>query len=92
MHTTTFFVRNHAGEAVTGQAVPSVTPGQGAKHLRKTECFCFTQQHLEAGEEMHMPLTFYVDQELPEEIQVLSLSYTLFKVPDLRVAQARSAK
>jgi cytochrome c oxidase assembly protein subunit 11 len=86
MHTTMFYVRNRAGVPVTGQAVPSVTPGLAAAHLRKTECFCFEQQRLEAGEEMEMAVTFYVDDGLPEDISTLSLSYTLFKVPDVRTA------
>ena len=76
---TTFFARNRASIAVTGQAVPSVSPGQAALYLHKTECFCFTQQRLEAGEEMEMPVTFFVDAELPESIPTLSLSYTLFR-------------
>ncbi len=78
-YTTHFYVRNRASEAVTGQAVPSVSPGVAALHLHKTECFCFTQQRLEAGETMEMPVTFIVDNELPEDIQTFSLSYTLFR-------------
>ena len=80
MHTTNFYVRNRASKPVTGQAVPSVTPGMAAQHLRKIECFCFALQRLEAGEEMEMPVTFFVSNELPEEIETLSLSYTLFRV------------
>ena len=90
MNTTTFYVRNRAGQAVTGQAVPSVMPGQAAAYLHKTECFCFNQQRLEAGEELEMPVTFYVDAELPEQINTLSLSYTLFKVPESKTAQLAS--
>ena len=56
------------------------TPGMAAQHLRKIECFCFELQRLEAGEEMEMPVTFFVSNELPEEIETLSLSYTLFRV------------
>ncbi len=78
-YTTHFYVRNRASEAVTGQAVPSVSPGKAALHLHKTECFCFTQQRLEAGETMEMPVTFIVDNDLPEEVQTFSLSYTLFR-------------
>ena len=78
-YTTLFHVRNRANEAVTGQAVPSVSPGLAALHLHKTECFCFTQQRLEAGESMEMPVTFIVDRELPKEIQTFSLSYTLYR-------------
>ena len=80
MHTTLYYARNRASQTVVGQAVPSVTPGQAAIHLRKTECFCFRQQQLEAGQEIDMPVTFYVDAGLPEDINTLSLSYTLFKV------------
>jgi cytochrome c oxidase assembly protein Cox11 len=46
------------------------------------ECFCFRQQRLEGGEAQHMPLRFYVGTDLPEEIHTLSLSYTLFKIPE----------
>jgi cytochrome c oxidase assembly protein subunit 11 len=78
MHTTTYYVRNRAAQSVIGQAVPSVTPGPAALYLHKTECFCFVQQRLDAGEEKELPVTFYVGTDLPENIQTLSLSYTLF--------------
>ena len=80
MYTTQFYARNRASHTVTGQAVPSVSPGVGALYLHKTECFCFTQQLLEANEEMDMPVTFFVDPELPAEINTISLSYTLYRV------------
>ncbi|HUO82668.1 MAG TPA: cytochrome c oxidase assembly protein [Gammaproteobacteria bacterium] len=89
MHTTMFYARNRATRTVAGQAVPSVTPGQAALHLHKIECFCFTQQELDAGEEMEMPVAFYVDEDLPKEIRTFSLSYTLFPVdstPGTKVA------
>ena len=82
INTTNYYARNRAAQAVTGQAVPSVTPGYAAKHLHKVECFCFTQQRLEAGEDLLMPVRFYIDDDLPAEVQTLSLSYTLFKVPE----------
>lgn len=77
---TRFYVRNHANQAVTGQAVPSVTPGLAARYLHKIECFCFTQQTLEAGEEMEMLVKFYMGVDLPADINTLSLSYALFPV------------
>ena len=83
---TEYYARNRAAQAVTGQAVPSVAPGYGARYLHKVECFCFRQQHLEAGEDRHMPVRFYVGVDLPEEIHTLTLSYTLFKVPTARAA------
>lgn len=80
IHTTEYYVRNRASHPVTGQAVPSVAPGYAAQHLKKIECFCFTQQHLPAGGEMLMPVQFYVAPDLPDEVKTLSLSYTLFRV------------
>jgi len=81
INTTDYYARNRAAQAVTGQAVPSVSPGYAAKYLHKVECFCFTQQYLEAGEDQNMPVRFYIGDDLPEEIHTISLSYTLFKVP-----------
>ena len=77
---TSFYVRNHANQAVTGQAVPSVAPGLASRYLHKIECFCFTQQTLEAGEEMEMLVKFYMGIDLPADINTLSLSYALFPV------------
>lgn len=88
--TTQFYVRNRASQTVTGQAVPSVAPGFAAQHLRKIECFCFTQQQLDGGGEMEMPLQFYVDTELPDEVHTLTLSYTLFRVDPAETAQSKT--
>ncbi len=82
VHTTHYYVRNHASEGVVGQAVPSVAPSVAARYLHKIECFCFTQQPLGGGEEKQMPVQFYVGVDLPEEVHTLSLSYTLFRVAD----------
>ena len=74
-----YMARNMTGEAVAGQAVPSLAPGLAAKYFNKTECFCFTRQTLGPNEEKLMPLRFVVDPELPEEIGTVSLSYTFFQ-------------
>ncbi len=62
--------------------MPSVAPGQAARYLNKVECFCFTQQQLDGGADMNMPVQFYVGADLPADINTLSLSYTLFRVND----------
>ncbi len=86
VHLTSYYARNRADQAVTGQAVPSVSPAYASNFLHKLECFCFTQQQLEAGEDQQMALRFYIDAELPEDISMLTLSYSLFQVPDVEVA------
>jgi len=75
-----YLARNPTNQAMTGQAVPSVSPGWAAQHFNKINCFCFLRQTLEPGEAREMPLVFFVSPELPAEVQEISLSYTLFPV------------
>ncbi|VAW74961.1 Cytochrome oxidase biogenesis protein Cox11-CtaG, copper delivery to Cox1 [hydrothermal vent metagenome] len=79
MYQTTFYAKNRTDKTMLGQAIPSVTPGLAARHFKKTECFCFTEQQFFAGEARDMPLMFTVDRELPEDIHELTLSYTFFE-------------
>jgi len=77
---TTFFARNPTPRNMTAQAIPSVSPGRAAEYFHKTECFCFNQQELEGRSDIDMPLQFIVDQDLPEDIQTITLAYTIFDV------------
>ena len=76
----TFEIRNHSGRAVTGQAIPSYGPQVAARHFKKLECFCFTQQTLAPGEVRRMPVAFVVDAALPQDVNTVTLSYTFFEV------------
>ncbi|MDO3721428.1 cytochrome c oxidase assembly protein [Marinobacter sp. chi1] len=76
--TINYVAENPTSEPMVGQAVPSLSPSEGTLYFHKTECFCFNQQPLEAGERTEMPLVFIVDRELPEHITKLTLSYTLY--------------
>jgi len=80
MNMVEFYVRNPANKSMVAQAIPSVTPGQAALYLNKTECFCFNSQPLAAGGESLMPMRFYVDPQLPEDIHFFTVQYTLFDV------------
>ena len=81
-----FYAENKTNHRMTVQAIPSVTPGIAAKYLKKTECFCFTQQTLNGHEAMEMPLLFHLDTDLPANVSTITLAYTLFDVTD-RVAK-----
>jgi cytochrome c oxidase assembly protein subunit 11 len=76
-----FYAENQSAFPMTVQAIPSVTPGIAAKYLKKTECFCFTRQTLNAHEAMDMPLLFHLDKELPASVKTITLSYSLYDVP-----------
>jgi cytochrome c oxidase assembly protein subunit 11 len=76
----TFEVRNNSDRAITGQAVPSWGPQVTGRHLKKLECFCFTQQTLQPHEVRRMPVVFVVEKTLPEEVTFVTMSYTFFQV------------
>ena len=76
-----FFVRNLTDKDMIGQAIPSVAPGLAASYFKKTECFCFTEQVLKAGEEKEMPVVFIVDPSIDEDVHEITLSYTFFIKP-----------
>lgn len=81
-----FSAKNLSNQDKVMQAVPSVSPGKAAKYLHKMACFCFDQQPLKAGEEVEFTLLFYVDTELPDDVEELTLSYTVFDISGQLVA------
>ena len=78
LYHTEYLAQNISSADVTGQAVPSVAPNEASIYFSKTECFCFTEQLLTAGEKKQMPVTFIVSSDIPKDIDVLTLSYTFF--------------
>ena len=77
-----FVARNKTNRDIVGRATPSVSPGQAAAYFQKTECFCFTEQLLKAGEEKIMPVVFIIDPAIDEDVHEISLSYTFFIQPE----------
>lgn len=88
-HTVSFKAHNLTAVETVGQAVPSVSPGLGAQYFNKIECFCFNRQPLGAGATASLPLVFYVDPALPEDINTLTLAYTLFNAKPEAAAQTQ---
>lgn len=86
-HTFSYLAKNLTSEDLVAQAVPSVSPGLAAQYLKKTECFCFNRQSLRAGGEAKLPLVFYVDPEIPKDINILTLAYTIFPAKPESVTQ-----
>lgn len=82
LHHVSFKVLNHTGERVVSQAVPSLTPGLATMYFNKTECFCFSNQPLEAHAGAELPMSFIIDPQLPADVHTLTLSYTLYNITD----------
>lgn len=75
-----FYVKNTTEKTMTVQAIPSITPPESMGHFHKIECFCFRQQTLQGHESKEMPLIFNIGRDIPKEVHVITLSYTLFAV------------
>lgn len=73
------FSNQSSGES-WGRAVPSVSPSTATRHVRKSSCFCFEEQQLQAGERVELPLVFQLARDLPPEVNTVTLVYTLYPV------------
>ncbi len=82
LYETSYIAYNRSDRPIVAQAVPSVAPGRASLFFNKTECFCFTEQLLAAGESRDMPVRFMVDPNLPARVDLVTLSYIIYKNDD----------
>ena len=80
-----FVAKNMSDRPVTGTASFNVTPAQAGAYFTKIQCFCFTQQTLQPGQEVRMPVLYYVDPKIladpdNKDTQEITLSYTFYPV------------
>ena len=78
-----FIAKNLSDKPVTGTASFNVTPTQAGAYFTKIQFFCFTQQTLQPGEEVRMPVIYYVDPKILQDpdnkdTQQITLSYTFY--------------
>ena len=86
-----FVARNKSGEDIVGNAAPSIAPNQASGYFTKTECFCFTEQRLAAGEQRLMPVRFIVNPDLPGDVGTITLSYTFYRNDEATAALLKQA-
>lgn len=83
--TVTYIASNPTDSPIVGTSSFNVTPHKIGPYFMKIECFCFTEQVLQAGESVAMPVKFYLDPDIDSDINTIAtpeitLSYTFFPV------------
>jgi len=78
-----FHAVNRSDVAITGHAAFNVAPDNAARYFTKIQCFCFTEQRLEAGESVDMPVSFFVAPGIlsdrgNDNLTEITLSYTFY--------------
>jgi cytochrome c oxidase assembly protein subunit 11 len=93
MNEVVFTATNHGALGMSGQAIFGVAPTKASVNLVKTECFCFTEQHLNAGESRQMPVRFMLDDQLPKDVNTITFRYVFnpLRVDSIPTASAPAA-
>jgi cytochrome c oxidase assembly protein subunit 11 len=83
-----YTAHNRSKSDLTGISTYNVMPAQAGPYFNKIQCFCFEEQKLRAGEEVDMPIFFFIDPEFItdsncQDIDEITLSYTFFNAKSI---------
>lgn len=82
-----FTAKNTSNRPIVGRAIFNVSPETTGAYFHKIQCFCFNEQRLEPGEQVRMPVIYYVDPEMlndpsARDVSEITLSYTFMEAAD----------
>lgn len=91
-----YTVKNEGTKPIVGVANFNVTPIKAAPYFVKTDCFCFEEQTIQPGQELPLPVLFFVDSQMDDDdrnddIKEITLSYTFFESDAEAQAAVQSA-
>lgn len=85
-------VLNKSKDPMTGIAIYNVTPDKAAPYFHKVSCFCFADQTIPPGVPQTLPVQFYIDPALNDDVElrdttVITLSYTFYHFKENNIAK-----
>ena len=79
-----FTAENTSDQSLVGHATFNVTPLVSGIYFNKIQCFCFTEERLDAHQKVDMPVVFFVDPAFANDpdlrgVDTITLGYTFFR-------------
>ncbi len=90
-----YTAKNLSDKTIVGTATYNVSPPKAGSVFMKIDCFCFIEQALKPGEEVRMPVVFYIDPIIDSDenltnLNEITLSYTFFKKYEKEVLKKKA--